>query len=195
MTCTGGRLARFLQWRVFRPSPVMSTVTRLKSSLTQNPYEAVVVDAPQVRFRAVPFAVSATVAFELSLVLSTGNPLSVYIGTLASVLQNVVPTFVFAFLVGRFNGVSNTVTSTSIALLGRLLGGCILGVTAIPVNHMIVDYLYLVPLPRKLTEVSLVVLIPVLICTIAERMFLRVLGQEHVLGGTRNGSPGTTGIQ
>ena len=26
MTCTGGRLARFLKWKVFRPSPVMSDV-------------------------------------------------------------------------------------------------------------------------------------------------------------------------
>ncbi|TWU43610.1 hypothetical protein Poly51_62650 [Rubripirellula tenax] len=29
MTCTGGRLARFLKWRVFRPSPVMSAVIPL----------------------------------------------------------------------------------------------------------------------------------------------------------------------
>ncbi|TWU43582.1 hypothetical protein Poly51_63240 [Rubripirellula tenax] len=29
MTCTGGRLARFLKWNVFTPSPVMSAVIRL----------------------------------------------------------------------------------------------------------------------------------------------------------------------
>ncbi len=28
MTCTGGRPARFLKWKVFRPSPVMSNVRR-----------------------------------------------------------------------------------------------------------------------------------------------------------------------
>ena len=37
MTCTGGRLARFLKWRAFRPSPVMSTVRRTKMS---NPSDA-----------------------------------------------------------------------------------------------------------------------------------------------------------
>ena len=30
MTCTGGRLARFLKWKVFRPSPVMSNVLQIE---------------------------------------------------------------------------------------------------------------------------------------------------------------------
>ena len=34
MTCTGGRLARFLKWRVFRPSPVMSTVIEMNMRST-----------------------------------------------------------------------------------------------------------------------------------------------------------------
>ena len=32
MTCTGGRLARLLKWKIFRPSPVMSDVRRSESS-------------------------------------------------------------------------------------------------------------------------------------------------------------------
>jgi len=147
--------------------------------LTQNPYEAVVVDAPEVRTWAVPFAVSATIAFELSVFLSTGNSFSAYVGTPTAVLRNVVPTFAFAFLVGRFNGIACTLSGSSIAWLGRLLGGCILGATVIPVNYMIVDYLYLIPLPRKFAEVFLVMLVPVVICTIAERIFLRALRQKH----------------
>ena len=72
--------------------------------LTQNPYEAVVVDAPEVSTWAVPFAVSATVAFELSAIASTGNDLSVYVGSPTAVLQNVVPAFVFALLIGCSTG-------------------------------------------------------------------------------------------
>tara|TARA_R110002073_G_scaffold4918_2_gene31238 strand:- start:98 stop:559 length:462 start_codon:yes stop_codon:yes gene_type:complete len=152
--------------------------------LTQNPYEAVVVDAPEVRTWAVLFAVSATIAFELSAIASTGNDLSVYVGSPTAVLQNVVPAFVFALLIGWFNGIPSTASRSWITLPGRLLGGCILGTTVSPVNHMVMDYLYLIPLLSKLVEILLVMLVPVVICTMAERVFLRVLGQRNTLGGT-----------
>ncbi|WP_430450860.1 hypothetical protein [Rhodopirellula europaea] len=159
--------------------------------LNQNTYEAVVVDAQKTRTLAVPFAVSATISLERSIVASTGNPLSVYVGTPTTVLQNVVPTFVFAFLVGRFNGVFRPVRRYWVALSGRLLGGCNLSLTAIPVNVVVLDYLHLFPLPRKTVEVLLMMLFPVIVCTIVERAYLRVLELKQILDGTggRNCSP------
>ncbi|GAA5504618.1 hypothetical protein [Novipirellula caenicola] len=156
--------------------------------MTQNPYEAaaIVNGTPSMRTWPVPFAVSATITFELTTIASTGNDLAVYLGTPGALLRNVFPAFLFAFLVGRFNGISHTVSSAWIALPGRLLGGCILGATAMPVNHMIVDYLYLIPLPSKFAEVLLVMLVPVVICTMTERAFLRELDHIHTLDGTRS---------
>ncbi|WP_404308183.1 hypothetical protein [Neorhodopirellula lusitana] len=140
---------------------------------TLNPYDAVVVtNVPNVRIHAIPFAVSATLAFEITAIASTGNALAIYVGTPTAVVRNVLPAFFFAFLVGRFNSSPRTDISGSTALAGRFLGGCLLGATAIPVNWMVLDYLYLIPLPSKVAEVLTVLLIPVIICTLSERMFL-----------------------
>jgi hypothetical protein len=35
MRCTGGRLVRVMEWKVFRPPPVMSDVLSLKNSLRE----------------------------------------------------------------------------------------------------------------------------------------------------------------
>ncbi|WP_182868442.1 hypothetical protein [Stieleria mannarensis] len=155
--------------------------------MTQNPYEAVDVDAPEVRTLAVPFAVSAAVAFEVSAIAFTGNDFSVYFGTPIAVLGNVVPVFVFALLVGRFNVIPKSARRIWGALSGRLLGGCLLGVSAVPVNHAILGYLYLLPLPSKLSEVWLCLLLPVVLCTMAERVFLRVLEQNDRVDETKAG--------
>jgi hypothetical protein len=166
----------------------MATVTRLNALSTQNPYEAAVaVDSPESRIRAFPFAISATIAFQLAAMTSTGNNLSVYVGTPTAIIENVVPVFVFAYLIGRFNGITDTTGKRRVAIAGRLLGGCVLGTIAIPVNSMAADYLYLVPFPRKVAEILAVLLLSVLICTVSERLFLRILDRKQALNNARIG--------
>jgi len=57
----------------------------------------------------------------------------------------------------------------------RLIAGMILGLVPIPLNHVIVNYLwYLGPfVPFKVAEIAIVIVVPVLLCTAVERLFLR----------------------
>jgi hypothetical protein len=52
---------------------------------------------------------------------------------------------------------------------------------------MIMDHLYLVPLPHKISEIVIVLTSSVAICTVSERVFLRVLGSERLFRGARAG--------
>ncbi|TWU44700.1 hypothetical protein Poly51_59690 [Rubripirellula tenax] len=58
----------------------------------------------------------------------------------------------------------------------------ILGLMPIPLNHIIVNYLwYLKPfVPFKVAEIAIVVIVPVIICTAIERLFLRFRKAESV---------------
>ncbi|WP_146579327.1 hypothetical protein [Neorhodopirellula pilleata] len=131
------------------------------------------------------FASTATIAFGVVSWIShslraDSRP---FIATPTQFVASYVPYFAFSGAVGAVNLLSpmrGYFVRSPVSV--RLIAGMILGLMPIPLNHIIVNYLwYLKPfVPFKVAEIAIVVIVPVIICTAIERLFLRFRKAESV---------------
>jgi len=162
----------------FSSATSVIAVVRLKTMNPYDPPEIPLQLKASVRLHWFAFASAATVAFGVASWINhlLGADSRPFISTPKQFIISYLPVFVFSAIVGAVNLLSPTRGySLRSPVSVRLIGGAILGLVPIPLNVAIMSNLWVLPqvVPFKVAEIIVVISVPVVVCTVAERAILR----------------------